>query len=126
MPDQVRRSVLLVIGLVFIIADWPMMVFWPSAWQWQPGQPEYEQMIIGLYATLGVYLVIASRNPARHISLIGFAAWSSLVHTGIMAIQAIRDTAERGHFIGDIPALGVMGILLLAALPKRAVTESAN
>jgi len=113
------RPVLLVFGLVFIFGVWPLMVFWPSGWHWQPGQAEYEQMIIGVYAVLGVFLVLASRSPGRHRSLILFAAWSSVVHALIMAVQAMRDPAERGHFFGDVPILLVVGIILLAMAPKE-------
>ncbi len=125
MPDKAQQPLstfLLVFGLVFIFGVWPLMMFWPSGWQWQPNQPEYEQMILGVYATLGVFLIMASRNPAAHRSLILFAAWSSLVHAGIMAVQAIRDTAERGHLLGDVPVLAVVGIVLLVLAPKRSST----
>lgn len=121
MTDQAQQplsAILLVVGLVFIFGVWPLMMFWPSGWQWQPNQPEYEQMIIGVYATLGVFLVLASKNPAGHRSLIQFTAWSSLVHAGIMAVQAFRDTAERGHLLGDVPVLAIVGVVLLVLLPK--------
>ncbi len=126
MPDQSNqalRTVLLVFGLVFIFGVWPLMLYWPAGWQWQPNQPEYEQMILGVYATLGVFLVMASRNPAQHRSLILFAAWSSLVHSGIMLVQAIRETAERGHLLGDIPGLAIVGIVLLVLVPRTSGTE---
>ena len=121
MSDQAKQPlsiVLLVVGVVFIVGVWPLMMLWPAGWQWQPNQPEYEQMIIGVYATLGVFLVLASKNPLQHRSLIQFAAWSSLVHAGIMAVQAFRDTAERGHLLGDVPVLAIVGIVLLVLLPK--------
>ncbi|MGW8282768.1 MAG: DUF6632 domain-containing protein [Gemmatimonadota bacterium] len=123
--SQALRSVLIVVGLVFIFGVWLLMRVWPSGWQWQPGQPEYEQMILGVYATLGVFLILSSKEPARHRSLILFAAWSSLVHAGIMGIQAIRDTAERGHLIGDVPALAIVGIVLLV-LTHRATGSPAG
>jgi len=125
MPDKVQQPLstfLLVFGLVFIFGVWPLMMFWPSGWQWQPNQPEYEQMIIGVYATLGVFLVLASRDPARHRSLILFTAWSSLAHSGIMAVQAIQDAAERGHLIGDVPVLAIVGIVLIVLAPKSGET----
>jgi hypothetical protein len=75
-------------------------------------------MILGVYATLGVFLLIASKNPAGHTSLIWFTVWSSVVHAGIMAVQAFIDGAERGHLIGDVPALLVVAIVL-AALTRR-------
>ncbi|MCK5484357.1 MAG: hypothetical protein KAJ13_11655, partial [Gemmatimonadetes bacterium] len=77
--SQALRPVLIAVGLVFIFGVWLLMRFWPSGWQWQPSQPEYEQMIMGVYATLGVFLILAAREPARHRSLILFTAWSSLV-----------------------------------------------
>lgn len=117
-PSPVLRPVLVVVGLVFIFGVALFMRIWPSGWQWQPSQPEYEQMIMGVYATLGILLILSARDPARHRSLILFTAWSSLVHAGIMGIQAIRDTAERGHLIGDVPALAIVGIVLLILAPQ--------
>ncbi len=120
MPNQMLRIALVAFGGVFIFGVLPLMMFWPAGWQWQPNQPEYEQMIVGVYATLGVFLVMASRKPTKHRSLILFAAWSSLVHSGIMGVQAIRDTAERGHLLGDVPVLALVGIILLILAPKEA------
>lgn len=120
---QALRVTLLVVGVLFIFGIWTLMRIWPSGWQWQPSQHEYEQMIMGVYATLGVFLISAARDPHRHRSLVLFTAWSSLVHAGIMAIQAIRDSAERGHLIGDVPALAIMGIVLLLLAPTSADTS---
>src|SRR3989442_14795836 len=100
------RILLVLVGLIFIFAVYPLMtVVWPSGWRWQPNQPEYEQMILGGYATLGVFLLIASRNPLEHRSLIWFKVWSSLVHGGIMAVQAVNMPAEHGPLLGDVPGL---------------------
>ena len=116
---QVLRVTLLVVGVIFVFGVWTLMRIWPSGWQWQPNQSEYEQMFQGVYATLGIFLLMASRAPHEHRSLILFTAWSSLVHAGIMAVQAIADAAERGHLVGDVPALGLVGIVLLVLAPKR-------
>jgi hypothetical protein len=74
-------------------------------------------MIIAIYATLGVFLLIASRNPAQHKSLIWFTVWSSVVHAGVMGAQALSDDAERGHLIGDVPALLLIAIVLGVLTP---------
>ena len=118
--QQPLSTVLLLVGLVFIFGIAPLMQWWPSGWQWQPNQPEYEQMIQGVYATLGVFLIVASRNPIAHRSLIAFTAWSSIVHAGIMAVHAAGDPVEKGHFLGDIPALVVVGVVLLVLAPRPA------
>ncbi len=122
--SQTLRMVLIVVGLIFVFGVWVLMRVWPSGWQWQPSQPEYEQMIMGVYATLGVFLLLAAREPWKHRSLILFTAWSSIVHAGIMGVQAIRDAAERGHLIGDVPALAIVGIVLLLLAPETAESDT--
>jgi hypothetical protein len=77
-------------------------------------------MIIGVYATLGIFLIIAARNPLQHLSLIWFTVWSSVVHGLIMAVQAIVDPAERGHLVGDVPALLIVALVLALLTPKGA------
>jgi hypothetical protein len=118
--ERALQVVLTLVGLIFLVGVYPLMMFlWPSGWRWQPHQPQYEQMILGVYATLGVFLLIASRRPAEHRSLIAFTAWSSLVHAGIMTVQAFQSTAEHGHLLGDVPALIFVGIALIALAPPK-------
>ena len=114
------RVVLVAVGLIFTFAIYPLGVLWPSGWTWGQGHSHYLMMIIGVYATLGIFLLVASRDPLAHRSLIWFTVWSSLVHAGIMAVQAYRDPMERGHLIGDVPALLVVAIALAALTPRRA------
>jgi hypothetical protein len=122
MPDPSRlrylRVALIAVGLIFLFGIYPLGVVWPSGWTWGQGHSHYLTMIIGVYATLGVFLLIASRNPAAHTSLIWFTVWSSVVHAGIMAVQAFTDAMERGHLLGDVPALLIVAIVL-AALTHR-------
>jgi hypothetical protein len=123
---RLLRVALIVFGLIFLFGVYPLMNFWwPSGWRWQPNQTEYEQMILGVYATLGVFLLIASKNPLQHRSLIWFTVWSSLVHAGIMAAQAMRMPAEHGHLMGDIPALFLVAVVLAALMPMGATAEKA-
>jgi 6,7-dimethyl-8-ribityllumazine synthase len=75
-------------------------------------------MIIGVYATLGVFLLLASRNPEAYTSVIWFTVWSSVVHGGIMAIQSVTDESERGHLLGDVPALFLTAIILGVLTPR--------
>ena len=121
------KVVLVLVGLIFLFAVYPLMMYlWPTGWRWQPNQPEYEQMILGVYATLGVFLLLASRNPSEHRSLIVFTAWSSLVHAAIMAVQAFQNASERGHLVGDIPALIIVGVALIALAPAKQSAERAS
>lgn len=126
--ERYQRSVLVVSGLVFLLGIGFLMRFWPAGFAWTPRQPEYEQMILGVYATLGVFLLLASRAPAMHRSLILFAGWSSVVHGVVMAVQALRNATERAHLIGDVPALVLVGVVLLVLAPpdRRLVASTGS
>lgn len=119
------RIALRVVGLIFIFGLFLMMAVWPAGWTWEPRQSEYEQMMMGIYATLGVFLLIASRDPMAHKSLIWFTIVSSLVHGGITAVQAIADPADRVNLFGDVPALFAVAIVLAALMPQGAFAEQA-
>lgn len=112
------------IGVIFIVGVPAMMMFiWPSGWGWTPAQPEYEQMIMGMYVTLGVFLFRAAKDPIKDSALIWFTIWSSIVHATIMLVQALVDEAEHANLIGDIPALYLVAIVLWVLMPKGAAAE---
>lgn len=115
---KILRVVLIVVGLTFIVGIYPLTIIWPSGWAWHPGQSDYLQMILGIYATLGVFLIIASRNPLAHRSLIWFTIWSSVVHGGIMAAQSLANSEHMGHLYGDVAALLIVAAVLAFLMPK--------
>ena len=121
------RRRLLQVALVFTglaaLLLYPLMRLWPSGWAWSPSQHEYELMMVGIYATLGVFLLIAARNPEGHTSLIWFTVWSSVVHGGIMTVQALVDSTEHGHLVGDVPALFIIAAALAALAPRRSTSR---
>src|SRR6476620_8763381 len=109
--DRIKylRIALQLVGLIFIFGIYTLTIIWPSGWVWHTGHTShYLQMILGVYATLGVFLLIASRNPLAHLSLIWFTVWSSVVHAGTMAVQSLMNAEQRGHLLGDVPALLVV------------------
>ena len=116
---------LVVVGLIFVFGIYPLTIIWPSGWAWHTGQSHYLQMILGIYVTLGVFLLIASRNPLANLSLIWFTVWSSAVHGGIMAVQALSDPQFRGHLWGDVLALFVVAAVLALLTPRRAIAKPA-
>ena len=121
------RVALVLVGVIFIFAVYPLMTaLWPSGWRWSPNQPQYEQMILGIYATLGVFLLVASRNPLRHLSLIWFTVFSSVVHAGIMTAQALTVPSEHGHLMGDVPALFLVAVVLASLTPRGAAAAQAS
>jgi len=112
------RVSLIVVGLLFTFGLAGMMIFSPVGWTWQPRQHEYEQMILGFYAVLGLFLLRAARNPLRHRSLIWFTVWSSIVHAAVTAIHALRDPAESAQLAGNVPVLLLVAIVLAVLIPK--------
>lgn len=114
------KVALYVFGVIFIVGiPAMMMLIWPAGWGWTPPQHEYEQMIMGVYATLGVFLILAAKDPLANASLIWFTVWSSIVHGGIMLVQAIVDETDRVNLLGDVPALFLVAIVLWYLMPKR-------
>jgi len=111
------RIVLVVVGLTCLAVQ-PLMMLWPSGWAWHSGHSDYPLMIVGIYMTLGVFLLRAVREPEAHRSLIWFAVWSSLVHGGIMATQAVTQPGQMGHLMGDVPALLLAAVALAVLMPR--------
>ena len=101
----------LVVAALACFALYPLMVFWPSGWTWHTGHSHYPMM-------LGVFLVLAARDPLSYLSLIRFTVWSCVVHGAIMAVQAVTDHEQLAHLWGDVPALFIVAIVLGALTPR--------
>lgn len=111
---RLLQIALVVFGAVMLLL-YPLAVVWPSGWAWHSGAPyqsDYFMMIVGLYATLGVFLWNAARRPEANISLIWFTVCSSVVHAAIMAVQSFGSGHHMGHLWGDVPALLLVAIVL--------------
>ncbi|MBU8811577.1 DUF6632 domain-containing protein [Mycolicibacterium goodii] len=119
--DKLLQIALVAVGVAMILL-YPLAVVWPSGWAWHSGPPHesnYFMMIVGLYATLGVFLLNAARRPQAHRSLIWFAVWSSVVHAAIMAVQSFGGH-HMGHLWGDVPALLLVAIVLAVLMKATA------
>ncbi|MDE1897455.1 MAG: hypothetical protein KGI40_01575 [Xanthomonadaceae bacterium] len=117
-PLKYLQIALVLTGLMFVAGIYLLMIVWPSGWVWHTGHSNYPPMIIGIYATLGIFLIIAARNPLDHLSLIWFTVWSSVVHGGIMAAQSFTSAGSAGHLLGDVPALLVVAAVLAVLTPR--------
>ena len=122
--DKLLRFALTAFGVIFCLI-YPVGLVWPSGWVWHGGHGQYYlQMICGVYAVLGIFLVAAARDPDSNRSLISFTIWSSLVHAAIMAAQAIYDGHELAHLTGDVPALLLVAAVLWYLSPASQQRES--
>lgn len=121
MQNNLLKIALIAFGVAFI-SIYPLAIVWPSGWAWHMGAPyesDYFMMIVGVYATLGVFLIRAARDPAANLSLIWFTVWSSVVHAVIMAVQSLQMSEHMGHLLGDVPAL----LLIAAVLAGLTLTQ---
>lgn len=74
---------------------------------------------MGIYATLGIFLILAARDPLKNLSLIWFSVWSSAVHGGIMAVQSFDGLNNMGHLYGDVLVLFVVAAVLAFLTPRQ-------
>lgn len=122
--DSLLRYALVAFGATFCLI-YPLAVVWPSGWAWHMGAPyesDYFMMIVVVYATLGVFLMLAARDPSRNRSLILFTAVSSIAHAALMAVQSFDTSSNMGHMghlYGDVPALLAVAVVFLALLPAE-------
>ena len=122
--DKLLRFALTAFGVIFCLI-YPVGMVWPSGWVWHGGHGQYYlQMICGVYAVLGIFLIAAARDPDSNRSLISFTVWSSVVHAAIMAAQAVYDGHELGHLMGDVPALLLVAAVLWFLSPASRGTSS--
>ena len=112
--ERALKVVLVVLGLLFLAGVYPMIVMLR--------QEPALAMMMSLYATLGVFLLLASRNPSANRSLIAFTAWSSLAHAAVMGVQALRNIIARGELVG-VAVLAVIGVVLIALAPAKQSVE---
>ena len=116
------KYALVVFGIIFLLV-YPLAIVWPSGWAWHEGAPytnDYFMMIVGVYATLGVFLILAARDPEANRSLIMFTIVSSLVHAAIMAYQSLQMPEHMGHLYGDVPGLIAVAVVLYVLRPAEA------
>ena len=124
--ETLLKYALVLFGVIFMLV-YPLAIVWPSGWSWHQGAPyqsDYFMMIVGIYATLGVFLIRAAGNPMAHRSLIWFTVWSSLVHAAIMAVQGMSPM-QQGHLMGDVPAL-ILVAVVLGVLMRAVENQSAG
>ena len=111
------KIALVVFGIAFLLI-YPLSIVWPSGWAWHMGAPysnDYFMMIVGVYFVLGIFLILAARDPLANRSLIWFTAVSSLVHGAIMTEQSFDMSGgmtHMGHLMGDVPALFGVAVIL--------------
>jgi hypothetical protein len=112
--ERALRIVLVSVGLIFVAAVYPLILM--------ARQDPALAMMMSLYVTLGVFLLLGSRHPSAHRSLIAFTAWSSLAHAAVMSSQALLNMISRRELIGSTVFV-VIGLTLIALAPAKQSVE---
>jgi succinate-acetate transporter protein len=115
--ERTLKIVVVVVGLLFTAGVVPLTMFFSR----EPAVP----MIMSIYVTLGVFLLLAVRDPAANRSLIAFAGWANLAHAGVMAAQEYRHVIERTELAGVV-LFAIVGIVLVAMAPSKQSVEKAS
>jgi drug/metabolite transporter superfamily protein YnfA len=115
--ERTLKVVLVLLGLLFSAGVYPMLLF--------VRQDPALAMMMSLYVTLGIFLLLAARNPSANRSLIAFAAWSSFAHAVIMTVQAFRNLIPRRELAG-VAFFILVGVALIVLAPKKQTAERAS
>ena len=115
--ERALKVVLAIVGLLFSASIYPLVMFIRR-------EPALS-MMFSLYVTLGIFLLLAVRNPPANRSLIAFAAWSSFAHAAVMGVQASRNMIGHVELIG-VALFGVIGVALIALAPTKQRAQRAT
>jgi len=110
--ERALKIVLVLVGLLFLALVYPLMIF--------VRQAPALAMMLSLYVTLGIFLLLAARDPSANRSLIAFTAWSSFAHAALMAVQAFRNLIPRAELLG-VAVLVIIGVALVVLAPAKSV-----
>ena len=120
--ERALMVVLVLVGLLFSAAIYPLMMS-----LWKSDKSDYgDDMMLSLYFALGIFLLMAIRNPAANRSVIAFAAWSSFAHGVVMAVLAVHIPNERVSPLTAVAVLVIIGVAFIALSPAKQAGERAS
>ena len=122
--ERALKILLVLLGLLFVAGVYPLMTSVRSGWQ--ADKEDALPMMLSLYVTLGIFLLVAARNPSANASVIAFAAWSSFAHGAVMAVMAIHLASERGGLLIAAAVLGIIGAALIVLASAKQLGERAS
>jgi hypothetical protein len=115
--ERASKVVLVLVGLLFSAGIYPLVTSVRS--ELKAHEENALPMMLSLYVTLGVFLLLAARNPSAHRSVIAFAAWSSFAHASVMAVMSIQLPTERVELLIAAATFSIIGVLLIVLAPGR-------
>ena len=122
--ERALKVVLVLVGLLFSAGIYPVVTSVRSGWE--ANKEDALPMMLSLYVTLGIFLLLAARNPSASRSVIAFAAWSSFAHASVMAVMAVHLANERGGLLIAGAVFSVIGAVLIVLAPAKQSGEQAS
>jgi hypothetical protein len=123
--ERAVKVVLVLVGLLFTATIYPLVMTIRDGWQ--ANKEGATPMMLSLYVTLGIFLLLAARNPSANRSVIAFAAWSSFAHAAVMAVMSIHLVNERLGLLIAAGMFSIIGAVLLVLAPvKQSVPMSVS
>ena len=120
--ERALKIVLALVGLLFTAGIYPIVMY-----LWRPGnEPPGDTMMVSLYVTLGIFLLLAVRNPSAHRSLIAYAGWANIAHATVMALMAIHPASDRRGLLTGTAIFIPIGVALIALAPAKRPAELAS
>ena len=117
--ERALKVVLVLVGLLFTAGIYPIVMY-----LWRPGnEPPGDTMMVSLYVTLGIFLLLAVRNPSAHRSLIAYAGWANIAHATVMALMAIHPASDRSGLLTGTAIFIPIGVALIALAPAKKPAE---
>jgi len=115
---------LVLFGLIFVAGVYPLITSVCNGWQ--ANKEDAEPMGLSLYVMMGIFLLIAARNPSANRGVITFAAWLNIAHAAVMAVMAIHVTSAREGLLIAAAVFGVIGAALIMLAPAKRLGERAS
>jgi hypothetical protein len=122
--ERALKIILVLVGLLFTAGIYPLVTSVRDGWQ--ANKEQADPMFISLYVTLGIFLLLAARNPSAHRSVIAFGAWANLVHGAVMTVMAIHLPNERQDLLIASAVFVLIGVVLIALAPAKQSGEQAS
>ena len=122
--ERVLKIVLVLVGLLFVAGLYPLITSVRSGWQ--ANREDAEPMGISLYVMMGIFLLMAARNPSANRGVISFAGWLNIAHAAVMAVMAVHVTSAREGLLIAAAVFGLIGVALIALAPAKPSAERAS
>ena len=122
--EKALKILLVLLGLLFVAGVYPLVTSVRGGWQ--ANKEDAEPMFISLYVTMGIFLLVAARNPSANRGVIAFAAWLNIAHAAVMAVMAVHLPNEREGLLIAATVFGVIGAALILLAPAKQLGDRAS